>query len=85
MSILDRLFGREGASEKSAPGSGQASDAIERIARLSPQLRLAERYQEQHGSAARTDVQRTTVNFSALHGIRKCTVQPATVTMCRSK
>jgi hypothetical protein len=41
MSILDRLFGREGASEKSAPGSGQASDAIERIARLSPQLRLA--------------------------------------------
>jgi hypothetical protein len=46
MSILDRLFGREGASEKSAPGSGQASDAIERIARLSPQLRLAERYQE---------------------------------------
>jgi hypothetical protein len=40
---------------------------------------------QQHGSAARTDVQRTTVNFSALHGIRKCTVQPATVTMCTSK
>jgi hypothetical protein len=41
MSILDRQFHREGTSEKSAPGSAQVNDAIERIATLSPQLRLA--------------------------------------------
>ncbi|CAD6551814.1 hypothetical protein LMG28727_05296 [Paraburkholderia kirstenboschensis] len=56
MSILDRLFGREGTSEKSAPGSAQASDAIERIARMSPQLRLAERYQERLARAVRTSL-----------------------------
>jgi len=45
-----------GHSEKSAPGSEQVSDAIERIARLSPQLRLAERYQERLAAAVRTSL-----------------------------
>jgi hypothetical protein len=56
MSILDRLFHRECTSEKSAPGSAQVNDAIERIATLSPQLRLAERYQERLAAAVRTSL-----------------------------
>lgn len=56
MSILDRLFHRDGTSEKSASGSAQVNDAIERIARLTPQLRLAERYQERLAAAVNTSL-----------------------------
>jgi hypothetical protein len=56
MSILDRLFHREGKSEKSAQDSAQVSEAIERIARLTPQLRLAERYQERLAAAVNTSL-----------------------------
>lgn len=56
MSILERLFHRKHKSENRAPGSEQVSDAIERIARPSPKLRLAERYQERLASAVRTSL-----------------------------
>ncbi len=36
MSILARLFHREGTSERRAPDSAQVREAIERIAKLTP-------------------------------------------------
>ncbi|KAA0998787.1 hypothetical protein FVF58_43150 [Paraburkholderia panacisoli] len=56
MGILARLFHREGTSEKRAQDSAQVSEAIERIAKLTPQLRLAERYQERLAAAVSTSL-----------------------------
>jgi len=56
MSILIRLFHREGASEKHTRNSAQVSDTIERIAKLTPQLRLAEHYRERLAASVTTSL-----------------------------
>lgn len=69
MSILDRLFHREVTSQKRAPGRAQV--AIGRIARLSPQLRLAERCQERLAPAVRASLDYVRALVDDMPAVRK--------------
>lgn len=71
MSDLDRLFQREVTSQKRAPGRALVSDAIGRIARLSPQLRLAERYQERLAPAVRASLDYVRASVGDMPAVRK--------------